>query len=472
MEDIKAIFDRQEARRWTTSRSSAEERIAKLARFREAVLARADEFCEAIGRDFGKPPAESLITEIYPVVAEINHAMRHLRRWMRPVRVGTPLLLFGTRAEYRHEAKGVVLILSPWNYPVNLLLCPLVAAIAAGNCAMLKPSSKVPATSRFLKDFIAELFDEDEVALVEGSSEVSDALLELPFDHVFFTGSPPVGRKVMAAAARQLAPVTLELGGKSPVIVDSSADIVRAAERIVWAKFVNAGQTCIAPDYVLVHKSREREFLRVCTAVIARRFGNRKRAGDERPEVSENLCRLVSSEHLDKLKKILAAAVARGAIVETGGETAAEDRYMEPTMLSGIDGDSPIMTDEIFGPILPVIAFDTIDDATALIRSRPKPLALYVFGRNKAAIEAILSSTTSGGTCVNSLILHFANGNLPFGGVGMSGMGNYHGHFGFKTFSHERAVLRQGPLDLVRFFYPPYGKRTKKLIEFAMRHLV
>lgn len=468
MDEAKRLFGLQSGARWRISGRGARERLERLERLRQALLRREEELLEAVRTDFGKAPAESAITELYPVLAEIAHAKRELRRWMRPVRVPTPLLLFGTRSEYRFEAKGLVLILSPWNYPVNLLLCPLVAAVAAGNCVVLKPSSKVPATSRMLKSLVEEVFPEEEVALLEGGPEAADALLELPFDHVFFTGSPPVGRKVMAAAARNLAPVTLELGGKSPTIVDASADVALAAERLVWAKFVNAGQTCIAPDYVFVHRSREREFIERCKVLIAERFGS----GPEERRASPDLCRLVTEAQLHKLESLLKGALAAGARLEFGGEAEPATRYLEPTIVSGVLGDSPLMAEELFGPILPVLSFEGLEEVLEFIRSRPKPLALYLFSRDEAAIEEVLAGTSSGGVCINSLVLHFANGNLPFGGVGMSGMGNYHGRFGFLAFSHQRAVLRQGPLDLLKRFYPPYGPATKRLIDFAMRHLV
>ncbi len=461
---LKDIFERQRAHRWKIAQTTAAERIAKLTRLKKAILDRREEIQKAIYEDFGKNPAEVDVTEIFPAVAEISHAIRHLSNWMKPHPVKTPLVLFGTRGELRYEPKGVVLILSPWNYPFQLLSAPLVAAIAAGNCVMLKPSAKVPHTSHFLKGLIGDLFPEEEIALIEGGHETADFLLELPFDHLFFTGSPPVGKKVMTAAAKNLASVTLELGGKSPVVVDETADLKKAAERIVWGKFINAGQTCVAPDYLLIHKKVADEFVREARRVIESRYGPE---GEQ--EKSPDYCRLITAEHQQGLLKLLEASVQAGAKIEVGGRSDA--RYLSPTLLSQLDENSPIMKEEIFGPILPLLTFDRLEEAIRLIQSRPKPLALYIFSRQEKNVEQILRQTSAGGSCVNALIIHLANPDLPFGGVGESGMGNYHGFFGFRTFSHERAVLHQGRIDSLKFFYPPYTRWVRGLIRLALRFL-
>lgn len=464
---MKTVFEAQRRNRWEVARTSADERRAKLRRLRDALLANRGRLHKALCDDFRKNPDEADLTEVFPVVSEINHTMKHLAEWMRPSPVSTPLALFGTRSELRLEPKGQVLILSPWNYPINLLINPLVAAMAAGNCCILKPSSKVPHTSAFVKRLLAELFEENEVAVFEGSAAVSDALLELPFDHIFFTGSPRIGKTVMAAAAKHLATVTLELGGKSPVIIDETADIRKAAERTVWGKFLNAGQTCVAPDYLLIHESRLAEFVSEAKSVIAERFG----PTEEARRASPDLCRLVSVGHAQGLSKALAKSVRLGAKVEIGGLCDEAERYLAPTLLSGVAEDSPIMQEEIFGPILPIMTFRSLDEAVRVVRSKDKPLALYVFSRDERAVERVLRDTTAGGTCVNSAIIHLANPELPFGGVGNSGMGNYHGYFGFRALSHERAVLRQGRLDVLRFFYPPYTAKTRKLIGLALDYL-
>jgi aldehyde dehydrogenase (NAD+) len=461
------IFAAQQANRWRVAHTGAAERVAKLERVAAAIAARRDEIATAARADFRKAAAEVEISEIHPVLAEIRFAQRHLARWMRPRRVRTPLLLFGTRSEVRHEPRGLVLILAPWNYAFSLVVAPLVAAIAAGNCAVLKPSEKTPATSAFLKRFVADLFDEAEVAVVEGGAEAADALLELPFDHVFFTGGTRIGRKVMAAAARHLASITLELGGKSPAIVDRTADLRVAAEQIVWGKFLNAGQTCVAPDYVLVHAERAAAFVTEAARVLDALYGPAPdRAG------CPDYCRIVDDAHLERLAGLLARAVAQGAVVAAGGDSAAGERYVAPTILTGVGVDSPIMEEEIFGPILPVIAYADLDDALARIRPLGKPLALYVFSRDRRTVEHVLASTTAGGTAVNAAMTQYGNPHLPFGGVGASGQGSYHGFAGFRALSHERAVLWQGRPSLSRFLFPPYrgtlhalGRRVLRLLE-------
>jgi aldehyde dehydrogenase (NAD+) len=462
------LFALQQTNRWRVARTTARERRATLGRLGAAIAARRGEIAAAAYADFRKAPAEVEVTEIHPVLAEIGLTRRHLARWMRPRRVRTPLLLFGTRSEIRHEPRGVVLILAPWNYAFSLVVAPLVAAIAAGNCVILKPSEKSPATSAFLRRFIGEVFDESEVAVVEGGAEAADALLELPFDHVFFTGGTRIGRKVMAAAARHLASVTLELGGKSPAIVDETADVRAAAERIVWGKFVNAGQTCVAPDYVLVHASRAAAFVAEARRTLAARYGGTPEAHAGNPD----FCRIVDVGHFERLADLLARSVAAGAVVEAGGATVAGERYVAPTILSGVGFDAPLMEEEIFGPILPVLTYADIDEALARMRPLGKPLALYVFSRRRATVEHILANTTAGGTSVNTTLLHYGNPHLPFGGVGNSGQGNYHGAFGFRAFSHQRAVLRQREPSLARFLFPPYrgtlheiGRRALRLLE-------
>lgn len=465
MREIERIFQKQRAHRWRMAQTTAEERIARLKKIRDAIFARREELQEAIHNDFRKHPQESDITEIYPVIAEINHTIAHLAEWMKPQKVKTPLVLFGTRSEVRYEPRGSVLLLSPWNYPFQLFMVPLVTAISAGNCVMAKASTKVPHTASFLKDFVSQIFDESEVAVVEGDHSVADALLEMPFDHIFFTGSPPIGRKVMAAAAKNLATVTLELGGKSPAIVDATADLQKAAERIMWGKFINAGQTCVAPDYLLLEESRLEEFVDRAKKVLEKRYGE----SEEDRKRSPDYCRLVSRGALDGLKRLLEESVQAGAKVEVGGEVDREERYFSPTLLSNVASDSPIMKEEIFGPILPILTFQSIEEAIEIIRGLEKPLALYIFSESRAVVERFLRGTTAGGSCVNSLIIHLGNSHLPFGGVGMSGMGNYHGFYGFRNLSHERAVLHQGPIDMLQFFYPPYGRRVKQMIEAVMR---
>jgi aldehyde dehydrogenase (NAD+) len=458
-ERLRAVFEAQRAHRWTMARTTAAERITRLKKLKAAIIARREELAEAIHRDYRKPRSEVELLEVHPTLEELNHTIGHLKRWMKPTRVGTPLTLLGTKSHVRYEPKGVVLILAPWNYPFQLLAAPLMAAIAAGNCVMLKPSEKTSHTAAFLESLVREVFEEREVALFQGGAAMADALLELPFDHIFFTGSPRIGQKVMAAAAKHLAGVTLELGGKSPVIVDETADLDAAAERVVWGKFVNGGQTCVAPDYVFVHASQERAFVEACKRRLAACYGETEAAREQSPD----LCRIVDDAAFRRLEDLLARSVAAGAKVETGGGSDRATRYLAPTLLTGVTPDMAVMEGEIFGPVLPILSYRSLDDVFSHIRSGGKPLALYVFSRNKRAVEEIVAGTTSGGTVVNHTLLHVANPNLPFGGVGMSGLGNYHGLYGFRTFSHERAVLTQRwKGTLVRLFMPPYAGGWKE----------
>ncbi len=462
---LHAVFAAQRAHRWTMSRTTAAERIARLKRLREAILARRAELAEALHRDFRKPALEVELTEVHPTLEELNHTVKHLKSWMKPKRVGTPLLLSGASSHVRYEARGVVLVLAPWNYPFQLLMAPLIAAIAAGNTVICKPSEKTPNTSRFLARLVKDVFPENEVALFEGGADIAEALLELPFDHFFFTGNPRIGRKVMEAAAKHLASVTLELGGKSPVIIDETADLTATAERIAWGKFINGGQTCIAPDYAFVHASREREFLDAMKAVITRFYGGTETERQASPDFS----RMVDPVAWRRVKDLVDRSVAAGATVEVGGAADGPSRYVSPTVLSGVKPDMPIMEGEIFGPVLPVMTYQKREEVYAHLQAGGKPLALYVFSQDKRAVEDIFQNTTSGSAMVNNVIVQVVNPNLPFGGVGMSGLGNYHGLYGFKTFSHERAVMVQWMKSLAAMFFPPYRGKAQEMASRATR---
>lgn len=460
----RALFALQEGARRRMAATTAPERAGRLRRLRAALLRHHAALAEAVHADFRKHPAELEITEVQPVLTEIAHAIRHLPRWMRPRRVPGTALLAGTRSRVRFEPRGRALILAPWNYPVQLCLSPLVAAVAAGNTALLRPSEKTPATGEALRALVAEAFPEDEAAVVLGGVEVAGALLELPFDHFFFTGSSAVGRTVMHAAAEHLASVTLELGGKSPALVDRSADPGLAAERIVWGKLVNAGQTCVAPDYVLVHRDDEAAFLEAAGAAVERFFGADQRA-------SADLARIVDDAAFRRLAGALEATVAAGARVVAGGGSDAAERYLAPTVLAGVPPDAPLMREEIFGPLLPVLTYGSLDEAMRFVNGRPKPLALYLFSRDAAVTERVLRGTSAGGTVVNHALCHLANPALPFGGVGESGQGSYHGFAGFRAFSHERAVLYAGRWSLGPLYYPPYGPRMRRIASLVTRWL-
>ena len=459
------LFELQRAARWRVVTSDAGERIARLKKLRTSIIRHRQALYDGVWADFRKSAPEFEITEMQIVLGEIGHAIRHLRGWMRPRRVPTPPLLAGTRSRVVHEARGQVLILSPWNYPFQLLFGPLAAAVAAGNVCILRPSEKVPATAAAMARIVADAFPEDEAAVVLGGVETADALLALPFDHFFFTGSTAVGRKVMHAAAEHLASVTLELGGKSPAIVDRSADVAQAAERIVWGKFVNAGQTCVAPDYVLVHRDDQAAFLAAARTAIARFYG----AGDDAPRASEDFARIVDRRAFDRLAESLRRTLDDGATLAAGGATDAEERYIAPTILADVRPDAPVMREEIFGPILPVLAVGSLDEALVFVNARPRPLALYLFARDAGTARRVVRETTAGGTIVNHVICHLANPDLPFGGVGESGQGSYHGHAGFRAFSHERAVLHAGRWSLAPLYYPPYGPRMRRIANLMSR---
>ncbi|KWA74745.1 aldehyde dehydrogenase [Burkholderia ubonensis] len=439
--------------------STARDRIGKLERLRSALLQRRQALYRAFADDFRKPIAEVELTELLPVVDEIRHAIKHLPKWMRPLRVSPTLTTLGTSARIAYQPRGRCLIISPWNYPVNTLISPLVSAIAAGNTAIVKPSELTPHVNDVVASVIGDVFAPNEVALIQGGVPTAQALLDLPFDHIFFTGSTTVGRIVMAAAAQHLSSVTLELGGKSPVIVDETADIEKAAETTMWAKLVNAGQTCVAPDYLLVHRSVRDQFVEQCRKTIESHFGST----DERIAATTDFARIISPDHTARIGKLIDDARSQGAQVLTGGSHVTNERYVAPTLLGNVAPHARIAGEEIFGPVLPVFEFDAIDDAIAHINARPKPLALYVWSRNAAAVKHLLRQTSSGGACVNHCLQHYAHNGLPFGGVGASGIGNSHGFFGFKAFSHERAVLRGGRLPMVKSFFPPYTSLKTRL---------
>ena len=462
---IAAAFARLRANQAAVKRTTAAERIAKLKKLRDAIIAREAQIREAIFQDFRKSATEVDLTEIYASLVEIKDAIHSVGKWMKPQPVATPMSLLGTRSWVHHEPRGVVLVIGPWNYPVQLVITPLVAAVAAGNCVVCKPSELTAHTSALLAELIGEVFADNEVAVVEGGPAETQRLLALPFDHYFFTGSTRVGRIVAEAAAKHLASTTLELGGKSPAVVDDSADLASTANRLVWGKFVNAGQTCIAPDYVMVSEGREQALVDELRRAIAEMYG----ASEDDRRASPDLCRVINDRNFVRLKTMLDDSVRGGAKVEIGGGSDAAERFIAPTVLTHVTPDAPVMAEEIFGPILPILTYKALDEVPPFIAARDKPLALYVFATDQRAIDLIIEQTTAGGTCINNAVIHFANSNLPFGGVGASGSGNYHGYYGFKAFSHERAVLRQGRVDMLKSVYPPYGPKVSKMIKWMFK---
>ncbi|MBB5361686.1 aldehyde dehydrogenase family protein [Deinococcus humi] len=464
--DLRRLFQTQRDWRWRAAQTGAAERQAILRRLHDAIRGGRMALADALALDLGKSRAEAEITEIHPVLEELQFVIRRLPRWMAPRRVSTPLMLAGAHSEVQLQARGVTLILSPWNYPVNLALSPLVASLAAGNTVVLKPSEKAPNVSRVLRELLERVFEPRLVAVVQGDGAVAHTLTTLPFDHIFFTGSGEIGRKVMAAAAQNLSSVTLELGGKSPAIVHPSAELKTAAERVAWGKLLNAGQTCVAPDYVLLPENMRDAFVLEVDAVIARRYGDRAwlRAG---PDYG----RMVDAASVERLQKLTARSVEGGARVALGGEFDPPSRFISPTVVTDVTPGMPLMGEELFGPVLPVLTYRSFEEALALVRQLDPPLALYLFAEDEGAIEQVKQETTSGGMVVNGAVIHLTNPHLPFGGVGPSGMGNYHGEHGFRTFSHERAILREPRPSPVRLMYPPYGRPLPRLTAWALRLL-
>ena len=462
--DIQRAFDAQLKTALAWRSSTAAQRIERLKALREAMLARREDFYAAFYKDYHKPQSEVESTEFLPVMDEIRHAIGDLKGWMRPKRVWPTMTTGGTSAWIEYQPRGRCLIVAPWNFPLNLSFGPLVSALAAGNTVILKPSEMTPNVSAVMVSIIRTLFREDEVAVFEGSLPTSTALLALPFDHIFFTGSPAVGKIVMAAAARHLTSVTLELGGKSPVIVDETANLTSAAETLMWGKLANCGQTCVAPDHVYVHESVKDQFVAECRRVIGERYG---KTADEQ-KASPHFAHVVNQRHTQRIAGLLEDARARGARFLQGGEVDVASAFIAPTLLDNVPVDATIMSEEIFGPVLPIIAWRDLDTVIREINAQPKPLALYIWSHNKARTRRIMAETSSGGVGINHCVLHYAHGNLPFGGVNNSGIGSAHGIFGFKAFSHERAVLKSGPVMVAKLFFPPYTGFKPKLIRMVV----
>lgn len=432
-QELQRVFDLQRENQWNVKVSSAETRKAKLAKLKDAVAKHADDIVAAVQKDTRKPEAEIRVTEVGGVMGNIQMNIDGLDEWMKPKPV-QPSANPNDKAEVIYEARGVCLILGPWNFPLGLTFGPLAAAVAAGNCCMVKLTDLCPATAAVAGKIIRSVFDEKEVALFEGEVSVAEALLELPFNHIFFTGSPRVGKIVMAAAAKHLSSVTLELGGKSPVIIDKSADINKVAADLAQAKQFNGGQACICPDYVFVKKDQKDALVKGFAAKVQENLyadGKLKK---------ENIAQVVNKRNFDRVKSLFDDAVARGASVAAGGELEPADLTIHPTMLTDVNPQMKIMQEEIFAPVIPVMTYDTIDDVIGYISSRDKPLALYIYSKDQDVVDKVLARTSSGGVTVNGVFSHYLESQLPFGGVNTSGVGNYHGRYGFRAFSHERAV--------------------------------
>jgi len=448
---MKAIPEHQRKRFKSGNTRPLEARRMVLERLREVITANEAAILEALKDDLGKGPIEAYASEVAYVLGEIRHALKHLKGWMKPQKRSTPLSLWPAKSAVLAEPYGVCLIIGPWNYPFQLLFTPLVSALAAGNTAVIKPSEHAPRTAELIARLMRETFDEDQIAVVTGGVEVSKELLEQRFDKIFFTGGTEIGRKVMAAAAKHLTPVTLELGGKCPCIVAADTDLEVAARRIAWGKFMNAGQTCVAPDHLWVKRGKGDALIEKLREVIALFYN-----GD--PQASPDYGRIINLQHFDRLQGLL-----EGAKIEIGGEHNREQLHFAPTVVRVKSPDHPLMQEEIFGPILPVFEYDSIAEVIEYHQARSAPLALYVFTEDEALIERVLREIPSGGACVNDILSHLMNRELPFGGLGESGMGSCHGKAGFEAFSHQRSVMKRKLKPDPAHRYPPVTLSLKKL---------
>ncbi|WP_299127434.1 aldehyde dehydrogenase family protein [uncultured Winogradskyella sp.] len=457
------LFQNQQKHQFIIGKTDYYYRISILNKLQHAIehTYRSD-IKDALHKDLGKPKLESELTEIYAIISDIKYAKTHLYKWMRKQKVATPITMLGSSSYYKFESKGVCLIISPWNFPFNLTFGPLVSAIAAGNTAIVKPSEMTPHSSALMARMISEVFKENHVALVQGEVNTSTELLKLPFNHIFFTGSPQVGKIVMEAASQHLASVTLELGGKSPVVIDKTAHIDRAAKKIVWGKYLNAGQICICPDYALVDESIKSLFISACKKWLKHYF-------TEHPKDSKSYGRIVTSKHFKRLKSHLDNAKQGNANIEVGGQLDEDLKYIEPTIVSDLKDDASLLNEEIFGPILPIVTYKTLKEAIDYINTKERPLALYIYSKNKVNVNTIIETTRAGGTCINNNIIHYTNHNLPFGGVNNSGIGKSHGFFGFEAFSNKRAIVKQRTFGIIELLFPPYTSLKEKIAKATIK---
>jgi aldehyde dehydrogenase (NAD+) len=459
-------FRRHQAAARSLRTEPIQNRRARLEKLRTWIHQHRRDIQEAMYADFQKNPTEVDAIEIYHVLAELKHALDNLEEWTLPTKIDAPLTLLGTRSFIQYEPRGVCLILSPWNYPFSLCVGPLVSALAAGNAVVIKPSELTPHVSALIRQMAEEIFDNGVVSVWEGGPEVSQTLLQLPFEHIFFTGSPAIGKVVMKAAAENLASVTLELGGKSPVIVTATAHVKDAAKRVAFTKFLNNGQTCLAPDYVLVDKTKAADFTKALIEQTQLLFTEK----GEPFENSAHYCRIVNQKHFERLQGMIQNAIGQGAKIEFGGKMDAASRFIHPLILTGVPLQARLMEEEIFGPVLPVLVYDNIDEALAIVNGKQKPLALYVFVNDKITETRVLEETSSGGACVNDCGVHFMHPDLPFGGVNNSGIGKSHGHAGFLAFSNEKAVMKQRRgFTTANVFYPPYTASVRKMMDWFLK---
>ena len=463
--DIDIIFNKQLQ---NNSPLALSKRIEYLIRVEEWIKSNKKVIKEAHYKDLQKPESEIELAEIWYVLSELKIAKKNLRRWMRPKRMGKSTLALSTAHAWLHyEPRGVVLIIAPWNFPFNLTIGPLVSALAAGNRIIVKPSELTPNVSEMMEKMINELFKPERVAFFQGNQDVAQALLKHPFHHIFFTGSPSIGKIVMEAAAKHLSSITLELGGKSPTIIDDTAKMEMATKKLAWGKCLNLGQSCISPDYILVHNSKKDQLINQLSNKLNMIYGK----SFEEKLKSPDLARIVNEHHFDRLDRLLCSAIDQGATIAHGGGKDRQNLFIEPTILDSINLEMNIMKEEIFGPLLPIISYTDLRDCIEIINQRTKPLALYVFSQSKKNIKTIIDNTSSGGMVINEVKSHFLNLELPFGGVNTSGIGRSHGYNGFLSFSNERSMQKNGSLSMIGLTFPPYTEWRKKMIRFVARYL-
>ena len=445
--------------------TTSKERIIKLRKLKKNIFLYRDEIKRALFKDFKKSSSDVDLTEIFPVISEIKHNIRHLSKWMKDEIVPTPLTLLGSKSYIKYEPKGIILIMTPWNFPINLTFVSIINAISAGNSIIIKPSEISEKTSIIIKKIVANTFDKNEIKVILGGAKTAQKLLKLKFNHILFIGSPSIGKIVMQEAAKNLASVTLELGGKSPTIIDEKCNINKAAKRIAWSKFLNNGQVCIAPDYLFVHNKIKEKFIKQLILSIKNLYSND-------PIKSDDYCRIVNKKHFNRLINLLEDAKQLGSNIIYGGNVNKKENFIEPTLLNNISKKSKMYKEEIFGPLLPIFDFNEIEEVIEFINKNEKPLALYIFSKNNNNIKTIIKNTSSGGVCINHSTLHYSNNNLPFGGINNSGTGRCHGIYGFHELSNKKSILKQVlPSSPTDFLFPPYNNFKNKLIEFTIKWL-
>ena len=449
----------------STTGKNSKERIIKLRKLKKNIFLYRNEIKRALFEDFKKSSSDVDLTEIFPVISEIKHNIRHLNKWMKDEIVPTPLTLLGSKSYIKYEPKGIILIMTPWNFPINLTFVSIINAISAGNSIIIKPSEISEKTSIIIKKIVDNTFDKNEIKVILGGTKTAQKLLKLKFNHILFIGSPSIGKIVMQEAAKNLASVTLELGGKSPTIIDEKCNINKAAKRIAWSKFLNNGQVFIAPAYLFVHNKIKEKFIKQLILSIKDLYSTD-------PIKSDDYCRIVNKKHFNRLINLLEDAKQLGSNIIYGGNINEKENFIEPTLLNNISKKSKMYKEEIFGPLLPIFDFNEIEEVIEFINKNEKPLALYIFSKNNNNIKTIIKNTSSGGVCINHSTLHYSNNNLPFGGINNSGTGRCHGIYGFHELSNKKSILKQIlPFSPTDFLFPPYNNFKNKLIEFTIKWL-